>query len=231
MRRMGSSPLASAKKISPVSASRGSTSALAARGAPSFPVTELARGRERIQRRLHPRFHRLRLGVFRRLNTERNRPANRSGVDAKECDRARNVTRLNHQRRQAIKPLHNLRKLARRWVSVFRRARESRPRLQRQAVPMPLPVRRQIRGAENRRQNRNKLCTRFTSGGIFLIAAALEAGCEAHFHLGIDAARKIWVGMKVVDATPHLEEVERIVHELLGRNPRNKRAVVERTTA
>src|SRR6202043_2889717 len=66
---------------------------------------------------------------------------------------------------------------------------------------------------------------------IFLIAAALKTGRQAHFHLGINAPGKLWVGMQIVNATPHLEEVERIVHELLSRNPRNKRTIVERTPA
>ena len=34
--------------------------------------------------------------------------------------------------------------------------------------------------------------------------------------------------MKVVDTAPHLEEVERVVHELLGGKARNEGAVVER---
>ena len=67
--------------------------------------------------------------------------------------------------------------------------------------------------------------------GIFFVGAAFEAGREAHLHLGIDAAGEFRVGMQVVDAAAHLEEVQRIVHELLGGDAREERAVVERASA
>ena len=62
---------------------------------------------------------------------------------------------------------------------------------------------------------------------IFLIAASLETGRQAHLHLGINAARKFRIGMQIVDAAPHLEEVERVVHEFLGRNPRHEWSVIK----
>ena len=65
-------------------------------------------------------------------------------------------------------------------------------------------------------------------GGILLVGAAFEARRQAHLHLGINAAGKGGVGMKVVDAASHLEQIERVVGELLRRNAREKRAVILR---
>src|SRR5579859_6493199 len=62
---------------------------------------------------------------------------------------------------------------------------------------------------------------------VFVIGAAAKAGRQAHLHLGIDAAGKFRIGMQVFDAAPHLEEVKRVVHELLCRHARSKRPVVE----
>src|SRR5215472_10770622 len=64
-------------------------------------------------------------------------------------------------------------------------------------------------------------------GRIFVIGAAFETRCEAHLHLGIDAAREFRVGIEIFDAAAHLEEIQRVVHELLGSNPRDKWAVVQ----
>ena len=62
---------------------------------------------------------------------------------------------------------------------------------------------------------------------VLVVGAALEARGEAHLHLGIDAAGEGEVGMKVVDAAAHLEEVECVVHEFFRRQPRRERAVVD----
>src|ERR1039458_2533534 len=53
-------------------------------------------------------------------------------------------------------------------------------------------------------------------GRVFLVAASLEAGRQAHFHLVINAAGELRVGMEIVNAAAHLEQVERIVGKLLG---------------
>ena len=42
---------------------------------------------------------------------------------------------------------------------------------------------------------------------------------------------KFWVGMEVVDAAAHLEEIERIVGEFFCRGARGERTVVERTSS
>src|SRR5271166_4735997 len=65
---------------------------------------------------------------------------------------------------------------------------------------------------------------------IFLVAAALETWGKAHLHLGIDAAGKGGIGVQILHAAPHLEEIERIVHKLLGGGAGNKWTVVKRTT-
>ena len=64
--------------------------------------------------------------------------------------------------------------------------------------------------------------------GVLLIGAALKTWGQAHFHLGINTAGKRRIGMQIGDAAPHLEKVERIVHELLGGHARNKRPIVNR---
>ena len=66
--------------------------------------------------------------------------------------------------------------------------------------------------------------------GIVRIRTTAKAGCQTHFHVGIDAARKRRVGMQVVHAAPHFEEIQRVVHELLRSSPREERAVVDRAT-
>ncbi len=55
--------------------------------------------------------------------------------------------------------------------------------------------------------------------GVQLVGAALEAGRQAHLHLGIDAAGMGRVGIEFLDAAADFEEVERVVGELLGRRP------------
>src|SRR5208337_2754735 len=66
--------------------------------------------------------------------------------------------------------------------------------------------------------------------GIFLVGAAFEAGSKAHLLLGIDAAGKLGIGIEIVHAASHLEEVERIVHELLGSRAGLKWAVEKAVT-
>ncbi|MGH9500070.1 MAG: hypothetical protein ACRD3L_13095 [Terriglobales bacterium] len=62
--------------------------------------------------------------------------------------------------------------------------------------------------------------------GVFAVRAAFEAGGEAHFHFGVDAAGEFRVGVKVVNAAAHLEEVERIVGVLFGGDARGEGAVI-----
>ena len=77
-----------------------------------FQRSSCFRGREGIQSCPYPRLHRLRLCVLGRLNAERNRPADSSGVNPEECDRTCEVTRLNHKRGEPVEPPHNSRELA-----------------------------------------------------------------------------------------------------------------------
>ena len=66
---------------------------------------------------------------------------------------------------------------------------------------------------------------------VVIVGAALEARGEAHFHLGINAAGEGRVGMKVVDAAAHFEEVERVVGEFFRGGARGEGAVVEIASA
>ena len=68
-------------------------------------------------------------------------------------------------------------------------------------------------------------------GVVVLVGAALEAGRETHFHLGVDAAGKLRVGMEIVHAAPHLEEIERVVGEFFRGRTRWERPVVKRAPA
>src|ERR1700730_9655263 len=61
---------------------------------------------------------------------------------------------------------------------------------------------------------------------IFIIAAAAITRCQTHLHFGINAAWELRVGMQVIHAAPHFEEVESIVHKLLCRHSRGERPVV-----
>src|ERR1700730_8502782 len=188
------------------------------------------RWRECIQRYLHPRFHGLRFCVLRRLNAEGIRARNLRGIAPKEVYRSCNRARLDHQCGKTVQPLYDFRELAQDGVKFFYSS------VNRSRVFKCQPTRRAF--ALGR-----KLALQRVSGGIkislnpihfghiFVIAAALEARSQAHFHFGINASGEFWVGMQIVDAAPHLEEVERIVHELLGGNPRNEGAVIERTPA
>ena len=65
-------------------------------------------------------------------------------------------------------------------------------------------------------------------GGVLLVGAALETRRQAHLHLGINAAGKGRIGIQVVDAAAHLEQVERVVGKLLGSNPRGERPEILR---
>src|SRR5208337_2088585 len=60
-----------------------------------------------------------------------------------------------------------------------------------------------------------------------VIRTAAKARRQTHLHLGIHATGEFGVGMKVVDAAAHLEEIERIVHKLFRGYPRSKRSVVK----
>jgi hypothetical protein len=62
---------------------------------------------------------------------------------------------------------------------------------------------------------------------VFLVAAALETGRETHLHLRVDAARKRGIGMQVVHAAAHLEEIERIAGKLLCHRTRGKWPVID----
>ncbi|OLE14304.1 MAG: hypothetical protein AUG89_02485 [Acidobacteria bacterium 13_1_20CM_4_56_7] len=66
---------------------------------------------------------------------------------------------------------------------------------------------------------------------VFLIAASLETGGKAHLHLGINAAGEFGIRMQIVQAAPHLEEIERVVHEFLGCNPRHEWSVIKCPTS
>src|SRR5579862_971741 len=51
---------------------------------------------------------------------------------------------------------------------------------------------------------------------VALVGAALEAGCEALLHLGVDAAGKARIGMEVFVAAAQIEEVEHAFEEGFG---------------
>ena len=67
-------------------------------------------------------------------------------------------------------------------------------------------------------------CTRDYFGSVFLVAAALEAGRETHLHFRVDATRELGIGMQIVDATSHLEKIERVAGKLLRRSTRSEMA-------
>src|SRR5271157_5321426 len=66
---------------------------------------------------------------------------------------------------------------------------------------------------------------------ILLVGATFEARRQAHLHLGINAAGKGGIGIQVEGAAAHFEQVERVVGELLGSNPRGKWAEVLRVAS
>src|SRR2546423_9817010 len=49
---------------------------------------------------------------------------------------------------------------------------------------------------------------------VFIVTTTFETGRQAHLHFGVDAAGEAGVGMKVVDAAAHFEEIEGVVGEL-----------------
>ncbi len=63
-------------------------------------------------------------------------------------------------------------------------------------------------------------------GAVFLVAATLETRRETHFHFRIDATGELGIGMQIVDAAAHLEEIERVTGELFGHAARSERPIV-----
>ena len=53
--------------------------------------------------------------------------------------------------------------------------------------------------------------------GVARIGAALEAGSQTHFHFGVDAAGKFWIGRKIVHAAAQQEEVQHLFEKPLRR--------------
>ena len=66
---------------------------------------------------------------------------------------------------------------------------------------------------------------------ILLVAAAFEAGRQAHLHLGINAAGKRRIRIQLEIAAPQLEEIERIVEKFLRRRARREGPVIARAGA
>src|SRR4051812_13495951 len=64
---------------------------------------------------------------------------------------------------------------------------------------------------------------------VLLVTTSLVAGCETHFHLGVDASRKRGIGIQFLYAAAEFEEVERVVSELLGHYAGREWAIVERS--
>ena len=65
-------------------------------------------------------------------------------------------------------------------------------------------------------------------GGFFrvaLVGASLEAGREAHLHLGVDASGKSRVRIKVGEAAAKQKQVEGFVTEAFGGRARRERAI------
>src|SRR5580658_7143402 len=68
----------------------------------------------------------------------------------------------------------------------------------------------------------------FNGGSLFavsLVRAALIAGREAHFHLGVDAAGMARIGIEIVRAAAQQKQLESFVGKSFCRCPRLERAV------
>src|SRR5437868_5593247 len=61
---------------------------------------------------------------------------------------------------------------------------------------------------------------------VFIVTTAFETGRQAHLHFRIDTAGEAGIGMKVVHAAAHFEEIERVVGELFCRCAREKWSVI-----
>src|SRR5205807_2420745 len=63
---------------------------------------------------------------------------------------------------------------------------------------------------------------------VSFIRAAFEAGRKTHLHLRVNAAGKGGIGVQFKGATAHLEQIQRVVQELLRYGPRPEGAVIQR---
>src|SRR5215472_5806524 len=133
---------------------------------------------------------------------------------------------LNHQPRQLVKSMNDLRQSAQNRFQLFYASVDRCRRLKREvgrgsfALLAELTNQRLSPGIE-------KVLHASYLGRIFVVRAALETRRQAHLHLGVDTAGESGIRIKTFDAAAHLEEIQRIIHELLGRDARDERTVVQ----
>ena len=170
------------------------------------------------QRGLDARFHRLRFGVFGSGNRE-SRAAQRSRQ--RRLRKKRYALRLRgflyDQRRASGRFVGRPRVVAAIPARACRDEHEERRQFRN-----PVLAEAASRSAENWRlsdspRESRKSCTRTTSAWYSSSVQPLKARRQAHLHLGVDATGKLRVGVQVIDAAAHLEEIERVVEEFLGR--------------
>src|SRR5215469_2162689 len=164
--------------------------------------------------------------MFGGLDRELNGAGKKSLLDPEESYRFSEMAGLNNQGRKLVETLNHFWQLPDHWLQLLQPRMDGGGLFECQVGRGCAPLSRELAGQRISAGIEIGLCTA-DFGGISLIRAALEAGREAHFHLGVDAAGKRGIGMKIVDAAAHLEEVQRVVHEFLGHKPRGKRSVVK----
>ena len=139
-----------------------------------------------------------------------------AGVDEEKCHRFGDGRRLHHDCGELIDAVHDLGKLAEHGLEFFHAGVQGGGVFKFQTGRGLLA----LRGYLPHQRVAAAVEVGLHAGDfavVVVVGAAFEAGGEAHFHLGIDAAGKLRVGMEIVDAAAHLEEIERIVGELFRR--------------
>ena len=168
--------------------------------------------------------------MFRRLDGKGERAGDQAGVDQEERHRFGEGRGLHHDGVELIDAAHDLRKLAEYGLQLFNSGVQGGGVFEFKtgrclvALRRDFPHQRVSAAVEIGLHPANL-------SPVIVVGAAFEARREAHFHFGIDAAGKVRVGMEVVDAASHLEEIQRIVGELFCRGARGERTIVKRAPA
>ena len=170
-------------------------------------------------------FHRLRLCMFRAGDRKLKRPRERATIDAKQRD-ALGLPRLLHDYGvRLVNAADKLRQLLQHGREFVEPRMNGCGRLEFHFRRGVIALRRHL-ALQRFAARVQKILDPHHFGAILVIGAAAKAGSQTHFHFGIYAAGKFWIGMEIFHAAPHLEKVERVIHKLFRRHPRSKRPVV-----
>src|SRR5262252_6049110 len=136
------------------------------------------------------------------------------------------MTRLDHESRETVQPLHNFGNLVHHWSELFdldvNCGRVLEGKVGRGRVALGRDVAQQ-RISSSIEIGFHPLHFRH----VFLVRTASKAWGKAHLHFGINATGEPGVWVEILYASPHFEEVERVIHEFLRGDPSDEWPVVK----